>query len=105
GSLVRGIEERRRLARARGAGLHAFAAGDAGRLAHGVVEVEYDFFAIAAAGHADHVVDLHLAAGADAEIALDAGVEIDRHRRMAAVGGERGAAGEAAPSHGPPAAA
>ena len=41
---------------------------------------------MAAAGHADHVVDLHLAAGADAQIALDAGVEIDRHRRMAAVG-------------------
>ena len=44
---------------------------------------------MAAAGHADHVVDLHLAAGADAEIALDAGVEIDRHRRMAAVGRRR----------------
>ena len=41
---------------------------------------------MAAAGHADHVVDLHFAAGADAEIALDAGVEIDRHRGMAAVG-------------------
>ncbi len=41
---------------------------------------------MATAGHADHVVDLHLTAGAHAEIALDAGVEIDRHRRMAAVG-------------------
>src|SRR5262249_17107259 len=46
------------------------------RLAHGVVEVEHDLFAVAAAGHADHVVDLHLAAGADAEIALDAGVRL-----------------------------
>ncbi len=41
---------------------------------------------MAAAGHADDVVDLHLAAGADAEIAVDAGVEIDRHRHVAAVG-------------------
>ena len=39
------------------------------------------FSMMAAAGHADDVVDLHFAAGADAEIALDAGVEIDRHRR------------------------
>ena len=44
------------------------------------------FSRVAAAGHADHVVDLHFAAGADAQIALDAGVEIDRHGRMAAVG-------------------
>src|SRR5262249_40190120 len=54
---------------------------------------------VAAAGHADHVVDLNLAAGADAEIALDAGVEIDRHRRMAAIGGERGAAWKSARCH------
>ena len=39
-----------------------------------------------AARHADDVIDLHFAAGADAEIAVDAGVEIDRHRHMAAVG-------------------
>ena len=31
---------------------------------------------MAAPGHADHIVDLHLAAGADAEAALDAGVEV-----------------------------
>ena len=53
--------------------------------AHRIVEVEHDLFEMAAAGHADDVVDLDLAAGADAEIALDAGVEIDRHRDMAAV--------------------
>src|SRR5262249_26569094 len=40
----------------------------------------------AALGHADDVVHLHFAARADAEIALDAGVEIDRHGGMAAVG-------------------
>jgi hypothetical protein len=53
--------------------------------AHRVVEVEHDLFVVAAPGHADHVVDLHFAAGADAQIALDAGVEIDRHRGLAAV--------------------
>ena len=86
GADVFGIDERGRHQRAGRAGLHAFAAGDAGAVAHRVVEIEHDLFVIAAAGHADHVVDLHFAAGADAEIALDAGVEIDRHRRMAAVG-------------------
>ena len=54
-------------------------------MAHRVVEIEHDLFVVAAARHADHVVGLHFAAGADAEVALDAGVEIDRHRRMAAV--------------------
>ena len=80
------VDQRRRHQCAGRAGLHAFAAGDAGGIAHRVVEVEDDLFVMAAAGHADHVVDLNFAAGADAEIALDAGVEIDRHRHMAAVG-------------------
>ena len=80
------VDHRRRHQRAGRAGLHAFAAGDAGRGAHRIVEVEHDLFEMAAAGHADDVVDLHFAAGADAEIALDAGVEIDRHGDMAAVG-------------------
>ena len=80
------VHQRRRHQRAGRTGLHAFAAGDAGRGAHRVVEIEHDLLAMAAEGHADDVVDLHLAAGADAEIALNAGVEIDRHRGMAAVG-------------------
>ncbi len=86
GAHVLVVDQRRRHQRAGRAGLHAFAAGDAGRVAHRVVEVEHDLLAVAAAGHADDVVDLHFAAGAHAEIALDAGVEIDRHGRMAAVG-------------------
>ena len=80
------VHQRGRHQRTGRAGLHAFAAGDAGGSAHRVVEVEDDFLAVAAAGHADDVVDLHFAAGAHAQVALDAGVEIDRHRRMAAVG-------------------
>ena len=36
-------------------------------------------------GHADHVVDLHLAASPDAQAAMDAGIEVNRHRRMAPV--------------------
>src|SRR6185437_7350727 len=76
---------RRRHQRPGRAGLHAFAAGDAGRSAHRVVEIEHDLLEMAAAGHADDVVDLDLAAGANAEIALDAGIEVDRHRNVAAV--------------------
>jgi hypothetical protein len=51
---------------------------------------------MAAPRHADHVVDLHLATGADAEIALDAGVEVHRHGGMATVGRRRRAARKAA---------
>ena len=40
---------------------------------------------MAATGHTDHIVHLHFAAGADAKIAVDAGVEIDLHRHMAVV--------------------
>ena len=39
-----------------------------------------------ATSHADDIVDLHFSAGTDAEIALNAGVEIDRHGRMTAIG-------------------
>ena len=76
------------------AGLHAFAAGHAGAGAHRIVEVEHDLFGVAAARHADHVVDLDLAAGAHAEIALDAGIEIDRHGGVAAVGTRLGRFGK-----------
>ena len=95
------VDERRRHQRAGRAGLHAFAAGDAGRVPHRIVEVEHDLLGVAAAGHADDVVDLHLAAGADAQIALDAGVEIDRHRGVAAVG-RRGIAALGKPARGEP---
>ena len=96
GAHVLGVDQSRRHQRAGRAGLHAFAAGDAGGGAHRVVEVEHDLLAVAAAGHADDVVDLHFAAGAHTEIALDAGVEIDRHGRMAAVGLRMMALAEAA---------
>ena len=90
------VDEARRHQRAGRAGLDALAAGDAGRVAHRIVEIEDDLFVVAAPGHADHVVDLDLAAGAHAEIALDAGIELHRHRRMAAVGRRRRAPREAA---------
>src|SRR5260221_582349 len=90
------VDQGRRHQRSGRTGLHAFAAGDAGAVAHGVVKIEHDLFVVAARRHADHVVDLHLAAGPDAKIALDAGVELDRHRRMAAVGSRRRVPWEAA---------
>ena len=85
GAGLLGIEQGRGHQRAGRAGLHALAAGDAGAVAHRVVEVEDDLLVMAAARHADDVVDLHFAAGADAEVAVDAGVEVHRHRRMADV--------------------
>src|SRR5205823_2164835 len=90
------VDEARRHQRARRAGLHALAAGDAGRAAHRVVEIEHDLLAMTASGHADNVIDLHFAAGAYAQIAVDAGVELHRHCRMAAVGRRRQAARKAA---------
>ncbi len=76
------VDEGRRHQRAGRAGLDALAAGDAGGIAHRVVEVEHDLLEMAAAGHADDVVDLNFTAGADAEIAVDAGVELHGHGRV-----------------------
>src|SRR3546814_7265201 len=42
--------------------------------------------AVVAEGHADDVVHLHLAAGTHTEIAIDAGIQVHRHRGMAEVG-------------------
>src|SRR3546814_19536726 len=50
-----------------------------------VCSSDLDLGAMAAIGHADHVIDLDLATGAHTKIALDAGVEIDRHGGVAAV--------------------
>ena len=83
----------RRHQRAGRAGLHAFAAGDAGRVAHRVVHVEDDLRVVAAEGQADDVVDLLVAAGAHAARALDAGVEVDGDRRVREVGRDRRARG------------
>ncbi len=90
-----GIDDRFRHQRAGGTGLHAFPAGDAGRLPHRVVEIEHGPRVDAAEGHADHVVDLHFAAGTHAESAIDAGIEIDGHRRVRKVGFQDAVGGEA----------
>src|ERR1044072_7358726 len=79
------VHHRRRHQRAGRAGLHALTARNARAVPHRVVEVEHDLFVVAAPRHADHVVDLHLAAGADAQVAPDTGAELNRHRDMAAV--------------------
>jgi hypothetical protein len=76
----------RRHQRAGRAGLHALAAGDAGRGAHRVVHVEHDARVLAAVGVADHVVHLLLSTGAHAARALDAGIEVDRDGGVRNVG-------------------
>src|SRR6516225_8366428 len=86
GKHIARVDQRRRHQRAGRTGLHAFAAGDASRSAHRVVEIEHDLLAVAAAGHADDVIDLDFTAGADTQIAMNAGIEIDRHRRVRTVG-------------------
>ena len=96
GAHIGGIHQTGRHQGAGRTGLHAFAASHAGRRPHRIVEVEHDLLGMAAPRHADHVVDLHLAAGADAQIALNAGIEIDRHGGMAAVGYRRSPARKAA---------
>ena len=80
------VDQAGRHQRARGAGLHALAAGHAAAVAHRVVEVEHDRRARAAVGEADDVVHLHLAAGAHAQAAGDAGVECDVDGGVGAVG-------------------
>ena len=82
---LRRVDHRGRHQRAGRAGLNAFAAGHAGAVAHRIVEVEDRVGVVAPPGHADHVVDLHLAAGPHAEAALDAGVEVHAHRHVAVV--------------------
>ena len=90
------VDECRLHQRAGGARLHALPAGDTGAGAHSVVEVEHDLGADPPVGHADDVVDLHLAARPHAQVAVDAGVEVDPHRGMARVGRDRGPAREPA---------
>ena len=82
--LVRNLQPHvfRRHQRPRRAGLHALPAGHAGAGSHLVVEVKDDGGVVAAIRVADHVVDLHLAAGPHAACALDAGVELHSHRRV-----------------------
>ena len=67
------------------AGLHAFATGHAGALTHRVTLVEDDLHLSAPERQAQHVVALHVAAGADAARALDARVQADRHGWMAGI--------------------
>ena len=66
--------------RPRRTGLHTFAACHATALAHAVALIKYDFCVTATQGHANHIVDLHLTAGPHTSRALDAGIEIHRHR-------------------------
>ena len=66
--------------------LHALAASNAAALPHRVAKIKNDLRPPSAPGHPDDVVELHLAAAAQAEAALDAGIQPHRHRPVGAVG-------------------
>jgi len=78
--------------RACGAGLHTFATGHTAALPHGVGQIEDHLRVRAAVGQTDHVIDLQVAAGAFAAVALDAGIQVHGHGRMRHVGRYRLAA-------------
>src|SRR3954468_12954736 len=61
-ALRQGIDDGLRHESAGGAGLHAFAAGNAGRGSHWVIEIKGRLRADIAKRHADHVIDLNLPA-------------------------------------------
>ena len=63
--------------RAGGAGNHTLAAGDAGGIAHGRIEIERDASGIAFAHAAEYEIVFDFIATADAAVAKDAGVMID----------------------------
>ena len=90
------VDQRRFHQPAGGARLHALAAGDAGARAHRVVEVEDDLRVHAAVGHADDVIDLHFPTRPHAQVAVDAGIEVDPHRGVARVRRDHGTAREPA---------
>ena len=81
--------------RAGRAGGDALAAGDAGRGAHRVAEVERDVRGEPLAAAPDHVVALDVVAGADAAVAQDAGVVVDGDDRARQVDAAAFAAGQA----------
>src|SRR6185312_7672246 len=72
--------------RAGRAGLDALAAGDAGAVAHRVVEVERDPGGVALARASDDVVALDVVAGPHAPVAEDAGIVVDVDDRVRRVG-------------------
>ena len=81
-SAILGVAQRRGREGPCRAGLDAFAASDACAFAHRIVKVEYDLGVVAPVSEPDDVVDLNVAAGSDAEVAMYASIQIDVHRDM-----------------------
>ena len=76
--------------RAGGASLYTLAAGHAGTAAHRVTQVEHDLTLSAPPCNTDDVVALDFAARTYATRALDAGIQVQRDRRVRAVARNRG---------------
>ena len=82
--------------RAGGARHHALAAGNARRLAHRQIVIEGDAGLISLAAAGQHPVVPDLVAAANAAVAQDAGLVVDRdHRRRIVLSARRGAARKA----------
>ncbi len=67
------------------AGLHAFTAGHASTRTHRVGQVKHRVGIMPTPCHANHVIDLHFAAGAHAEATGNAGIQIYPHRDVTVV--------------------
>src|SRR5579862_141137 len=83
-SLIR-IKVRRGHQRSRRTRLHALPACHTGGAAHRIIEVKHHLRSVRAIRHADDIVHLNFTTRANAQVALDTGVEIDAHGRMARV--------------------
>ena len=69
-----------------GANLNALTARHARARAHGILEIENDLAVCASMCMTDDIVDLHLAASANATVALDARIELNHHGGVRVVG-------------------
>ena len=67
------------------ASLHTLATGHTGGRPHWVVKIESWIGIMPTTGHADHVVDLHLATCPHAETALNTRIQVHAHRHMTVV--------------------
>ena len=84
-SAALGIDQGGGHERTRRAGLHAFATGHTGAVAHGIIEIKHYLGLCTTVRQPNHVVALHFPTGPLAQSAGDAGVQIHVHGRVRGV--------------------